>query len=122
LLRLAEIELYDPYWSERILDEVVRNLVDDGRATEEQARRLTGTMNAAFEAAAIPPDAIGRLELVMANHPKDRHVLAAPVVCGAEAVVTLNLRDFPIKVCAPFGVEPLHPDHFLQEMYRSPKP
>ena len=36
LLRIAETELYDAYWSARILDEVVRNLVADGRATEEQ--------------------------------------------------------------------------------------
>jgi hypothetical protein len=42
LLRVAETELYDSYWSERILDEVIRNLVADGRATEEQARRHGG--------------------------------------------------------------------------------
>jgi hypothetical protein len=32
LLRVAEIELYDPYWSERILAEVTRNLILDRRA------------------------------------------------------------------------------------------
>jgi hypothetical protein len=26
LLRVAEIELYDPYWSQRILDEVARRM------------------------------------------------------------------------------------------------
>ncbi len=41
LLRIAETELYDAHWSQRILDEVVRNLIADGRATETQARRLT---------------------------------------------------------------------------------
>lgn len=33
LLRVAEIELYDPYWSERILAEVTRNLILDRRST-----------------------------------------------------------------------------------------
>jgi len=35
LLRVAESELFIPYWSEQILSEVTRNLIDDrcGRAT-----------------------------------------------------------------------------------------
>jgi hypothetical protein len=31
----------------------------------------------------------------MANNPKDRHVLAAALKCGASVVVTYNKRDFP---------------------------
>ena len=54
LLRIADTELYDAYWSARILDEVVRYLVADGRATEEQARRLTDAMAAAFDGASVP--------------------------------------------------------------------
>lgn len=38
LLRLAETELYDVRWSDRILDGVVRNLIADDRATADQAR------------------------------------------------------------------------------------
>lgn len=117
LLRVAETELYDPYWSGRILDEVVRNLVADGRASEEQARRLTDAMAAAFDGAAIPQAAIDRLEGAMTNDPKDRHVLAAAVVSDAEAVVTLNLKDFPLQACEPFAIEPLHPDVFLLDLY-----
>ncbi len=112
LLRLAEAELYDAYWSERILSEVVRNLVEDGRAVEDQARRLTSGMTEAFDGAAVPQTAVDRLEPAMTNDPKDRHVLAAAVVSGAQAVITLNLRDFPLAACAPFAVEPLHPDVF----------
>ena len=37
LLRVAEAELYDPCWSEQILDEVARNLTADHRVTEAQA-------------------------------------------------------------------------------------
>lgn len=92
LLRIAETELYDVYWSEHILHEVVRNLIADGR-TEEQARRLTDTMTAAFEGAAVPQGAVDRIEPGMTNEPKDRHVLAAAVAAGANAVITLNLKD-----------------------------
>lgn len=48
LLRVAETELYDPLWSARILDEVMRNLEDNHRATPEQIRHLRGAMTAAF--------------------------------------------------------------------------
>ncbi len=117
LLRVAEAELYDVYWSERIHDEVVRNLVADGRASDEQARRLTDAMTAAFDGAAAPQSAIDRLEPTMANDPKDRHVLAAAVVSDAQVIVTLNLKDFPLGACVPFGIEPLHPDAFLLDLY-----
>lgn len=117
LLRVAEIELYDAYWSARILDEVVRNLVADGRASDKQAHRLTDAMTAAFDGAVVPQAAIDQIESAMTNDLRDRHVLAAAVVSDAEAVVTLNLKDFPLEACSPFGVEPLHPDVFLLDLY-----
>jgi predicted nucleic acid-binding protein len=117
LLRIAETELYDPYWSERILEEVARNLVADKRASEEQARRLIAAMAAAFDGAAVPQAAIDRLEGAMTNEPKDRHVLATAVASDAEAIVTLNLKDFPPEACEPFAIEPLHPDVFLLDLY-----
>ncbi|MGI8728959.1 MAG: PIN domain-containing protein [Solirubrobacteraceae bacterium] len=117
LLRIAEAELYDAYWSERILDEVARNLIADGRASKHQARRLTTTMNKAFDGAAVPQEAVDRLEPAMTNHTKDRHVLAAAVASDAQAIVTLNLKDFQIEACEPFAIEPLHPDAFLIDLY-----
>jgi hypothetical protein len=41
LLRLAEAELYVPRWSERILDEVAKNLVESGRTDAGRATRVT---------------------------------------------------------------------------------
>ena len=53
----------------------------------------------------------------MTNDEKDRHVLATAVVSDAQAVVTLNLKDFPVEACEPFAIEPLHPDVFLLDLY-----
>ena len=117
LLRVAEIELYDAYWSERILNEVARNLIANGRATERQARNLTDAMRGAFDDAAVSEDAITQLESAMTNDPEDRHVLAAAVASNAQAVVTLNLKHFPIEACEPFAIEALHPDGFLLDLY-----
>lgn len=42
-----------------------------------------------------------------------RGVLAAAIRCGADAIVTLNLKDFPQEALSPFGIEALHPDDFV---------
>lgn len=52
----------------------------------------------------------------MPNHPNDRHVLAAAVAIGAPIIVTSNLRHFPSKALAPFGVEAQSPDKFLLDL------
>ena len=117
LLRVAEAGVYDARWSDRILDEMERNLVADGRATAEIAGRLRAAMTRAFGAAAVPQAEVDGLEESMTNDPKDRHVLAAAVVGRADVVVTLNLRDFPLDACRAVGVEPMHPDDFLLDAY-----
>jgi len=116
LLRAAQQNLYAVRWSERILDEVARNLVKDRRATHEQAMNLIDVMKRAFEDAEVPEAAIALLEPTMINEPPDRHVVAAAVASDAAAVVTSNLRHFPATACEPFGIEVVHPDAFLCEL------
>ena len=113
LLRLAERELYVLSWSERILDEVGRNLVEDGRTDEATAARLQAAMRSTFPEALIDPRAIAATEPAMTNDPGDRHVLATAVVAGAEGIVTFNARHFPAAALAPFGKQQIDPDDFL---------
>ena len=47
----------------------------------------------------------------------DRHVLAAAIRCGADAIVTFNLRDFPDAALKPYEIEVLHPDDFLHHQF-----
>ena len=61
LLRAAQQNLYAVRWSRRILDEVTRNLIEDRRATPEQAKSLVEAMERAFEDAEIPEAAIAGL-------------------------------------------------------------
>jgi hypothetical protein len=57
---------------------------------------------------------IGSLSLPDDN---DRHVLAAAIHAGADAIVTFNLRDFPPDVRDRYNLEVLHPDDFIQFQY-----
>jgi predicted nucleic acid-binding protein len=116
LLRLAELELYTPLWSERILEEMRRNLVER-QITYEQAERILAAMRGAFEEAEVDAAEIERLEPAMSNDPKDRHVLAAAVAAGSELIVTFDLDDFPAGACEPLGVEAIHPDDFLLDLH-----
>ncbi|MBD8505067.1 PIN domain-containing protein [Hoyosella sp. G463] len=113
MLRLADAGLYRPLWSEEILDEVERNLPKLGVTPARAAKRISQMRNA-FPSSAVT--GYERLVPTMGNHPKDRHVLAAAVRAGAQAVVTANLKDFPADALAPFGIEALHPDDFLQDL------
>jgi hypothetical protein len=59
-------------------------------------------------------DLIGTLSL---PDPDDRHVLAAAIHAGADAIVTFNLKDFPQPVLDQYNLEALHPDDFIQFQY-----
>ena len=48
--------------------------------------------------------------------PDDRHVVAAAVKCGADVIVTFNLRDFPDSVLGVYGMEAQHPDVFVRHL------
>ena len=117
LLRLAEEPaFYVPKWSDDILRELRSTLVKMGYAPAQAERRIAA-MGGAFEDAKVT----GYEDLVplLANDPKDRHVLAAAVRSGAHAIVTGNVRHFPPESTAPYDVEVLTPDEFLvRQFYR----
>lgn len=116
LLRLADESVFQPRWSNQILDEVRRNVPIEPAAIE---RRIM-FMNKAFEEAMTT----GYEHLIdrMSNHPKDRHVLAVAVAADADRIVTSNLRDFPSHACEPHGVEAEHPEEFLDRVFaREPR-
>lgn len=77
LLRLADAEIYEPLWSEEILAEVERNLVEKFSVPPEKASRRLARMRSAFPNAVV--EDYESLMPAMTNHPKDRHVAAAAV-------------------------------------------
>ena len=51
--------------------------------------------------------------------PNDRHVLAAAIHARASAIITINLKDFPVSILEPLGIRVVHPDDFLLEVIES---
>jgi predicted nucleic acid-binding protein len=113
LMHLALRDLFQARWSDRIHDEwiaaLLRNRPD---LTFVQLARTRRLMDENVDEALVT----GYEHLIDAltlPDPKDRHVLAAAIHGGAGVIVTVNLRDFPTKVLATYGIEAQHPDGFV---------
>jgi hypothetical protein len=114
LLTAAESGLYYPLWSDDVLDEVKKNLIEKRGLTADQTARLRHEMTAAFPDSKV----LGYAPLIasMTNHDGDKHVLAAAVRGNAEVIVTENLRHFPTAACDPYDIRPCSADDFLCDL------
>ena len=91
----------------------MRNVVQDhADIPREQVERIRDLMNAHVRDCLVTgyEPLIGGLTL---PDPDDRHVLASAILCGANTIVTFNLKDFPEDALRPYGIEAQHPDEFL---------
>ncbi len=115
LLRLAEKRLYLPRWSDEIIHETVSTLQTKLGKPREKTDYLVGELTEYFADAWV--EGYEGLTASMDNDPGDRHVLAAAVRCGAEAIVTFNLRHFPQASLERWGIDVQSPDEFLINLY-----
>lgn len=113
LMHLALTGLFRAKWSAAVHEEwisaLLRRRPDLSRQKLERTRRLmdehaTDALVTGYESL------IEGLEL---PDPDDRHVLAAAIRGRADVIVTSNLRDFPMGILEPFGIEAQHPDEFV---------
>ena len=112
LLRFAERGLYRALWSQDIIDELHRNLLEAG-IDIASVDNLIVEMRIAFPDAEVTN--FDSLIDGLTCHPKDGHVLAAAVKAEAAVLLTFNLDDFPEASVEPFNMEVVHPDAFLLE-------
>jgi hypothetical protein len=110
-LRLAQRGLYAPRWSAEILEEARRNLVADGRCTQEVAERRFRLIREHFAEAEV--EGYEHLCAGLKCNPKDRHVLAAAIRGRVDQIVTQNVKHFPEDAVAPYFIEVRTPDDFL---------
>ena len=81
-----------PRWTARINDEWISNLVAAGRAPRDRLLLMRDLMNRALPEAEVSGWE-GHMEGLALPDPDDCHVLAAALAAGAEAILTMNLRD-----------------------------
>ena len=115
LIRIAQAGIVRARWSDTILDECFGSILarrpDVNPASLRRTREL---MTEAVRDCMIT----GYQTLIPAislPDPGDRHVVAAAVRAGAQAIVTFNTRHFPSDSLAAFDVEAKHPDDFVLE-------
>lgn len=116
LLGASRAGLYQARWSERIVEEWARASLRLGPAAEAEARADIALMRGAFPAAWVAPAPATEARLVLPD-PNDLHVLAVAITSHADAIITLNAKDFPRHILAEEGLTRRDPDGFLWELW-----
>lgn len=114
-LGLAEAGWFAPIWTERILEEWRRAAARTDPGGSAIAEGEIADLRRRFPSAVVAEGAEEGLSL---PDPADVHVLAAALAAGADAILTLNTRDFPSRTLARHGLMLRHPDEFLLEALR----
>ncbi|MEN9849986.1 MAG: hypothetical protein RL128_149 [Pseudomonadota bacterium] len=116
LLGVAARGLYQPVWSDRILQEWVRATAKLGPEAAMEAEAQATLARLAFPSAMQreQPNIEARLYL---PDPNDIHVLAVAISAHADAIITFNAADFPRPVLADEGLIRLDPDQLLCQIH-----
>lgn len=116
LLRFYQAGLFRGRWSQTILDEWTKNLLQLRPELADSIQAQLVKIQEHFPEALVTgyEQLIKALEL---PDPDDRHVLAAAIVSGAQHIVTQNLSDFPADVLAKFDIEAIDADEFLSRTF-----
>jgi hypothetical protein len=113
MMWLAVHGLIQPKWTEQIHEEWMRNVLKDRpdltRQQLERTRRLMDEHGGDCLVSGYEKHMTG---LTLPDM-DDRHVVAAGIEAGADAIITWNLSDFPKKVIKAHGMNVQTPDQIL---------
>jgi len=116
LMQLSLSGLMSPRWSERIHEEWILNLLKNRPdLTRAQLERTKNLMDSHVAECIVYGSEETSSQITLPDE-NDRHVLAAAIVSGAEAIVTFNLCDFPSDTLRTWGIDAIHPDDFLSQL------
>ena len=118
LLTIAETELFQPLWSQTILDETLRTLktIHPKHDPSSFESRIQSMCDAFPEACVYEWEYLEQGLKQMLPDPGDAHVVATAIQGRAEVIVTNNLKDFPIGLMQPIGLQAISPDSFLLDL------
>ena len=116
LLGAAGLGHFTPFWSARILEEWQRASLKLGPEGPAQAQGEIALLRADWPKAEWPP-APGLEARLWLPDRSDIHVLATAVSSSADAIITLNAKDFPRRELSEQGLERIDPDRFLYDFW-----
>lgn len=117
LMRLSLDEVFQPRWSNMIHEEWMRNVLTARPDLSWNRLERTRDLMRTYQPSALVTGFETYIPQLELPDPKDRHVVAAAIKGGCDAIVTFNLKDFPSKVLAPYGLVALHPDLFISQCF-----
>jgi len=118
VLGVAAQGVFTPLWSTRLLEEWARAAAKLGPGGEAQARGEIAVISARYPEASLRVPA-GFEDRFWLPDPNDVHVLAAAVYGSADAIMTLNAKDFPRGLLAEEGLVRMDPDGYLLGVFEA---
>jgi len=115
ILGAAKLGLFEPRWSDRILEEWARATVKLGPEAEVFARGEIAMLGVAFPRAIVPVHQ-GLMKRLWLPDADDIHVLAAAVSGSCDGILTMNAKDFPRDTLSEEGLARFDPDGFCCRM------
>jgi predicted nucleic acid-binding protein len=112
-MEMSSMGLFRAKWTDDIHDEWISSLLKNrSDLSREKLIRTRDLMNQAVADCLVRgyEPLISGLDLPDKD---DRHILAAAIHCNADAIITFDLKDFPLADLAQYGIEPQHPDDFV---------
>lgn len=116
LLGVARAGMFDPVWSERLIEEWMRAAQRHGAADRAIAEGEAARMRAAFPRAVVHPRKSVEDRLWLPDI-HDIHVLAAAIDGNADLIITQNAKDFPRGILEEEGLDRKDADGFLYDLW-----
>ena len=116
LLGVAKEGLYKPVWSTQILDEWIH--VTRKKNPNGQDTILAQIALLKFQwPNSLVKDYDFDIRSLWLPDENDVHVLASAISSDAEAILTLNRKDFPKKILKDYGIVRYSPDEMLMSLW-----
>lgn len=119
LLWLAFRRVYEARFSAIVHEEWIRAVLKHRPQTRRETFERTRDLMNRNIPNALVTGFEPLIETLFLPDPNDRHVLAAAIHSGCDAIVTLNHADFPASARASSRIALQSPDEFLSELLRA---
>lgn len=117
VLRLTEIGMHEVLWSEELLAEYERKVVENERKTPAQAKNVTDCIRREFPDGEVRKEDYEHLEAGMTGVDPDDHVMtAAAAAGGATIILSADAKGFPKRDLEPHRLVRKPPDVYLSEL------